>query len=153
FSLQCACAGSTSGGIKTDRMVILAKAFARQIKHLQHPRAIIPIRLYRKNIYDDVLAMNLLYVCVYLSVVFLATLAQIALGMDSLSAFSGTVAATGNVGPGLGTVGSMSNFSAIPDLGKWILTFSMLLGRLEIYGLIVFFLPHLWKMKTTHPTE
>jgi trk system potassium uptake protein TrkH len=70
------------------------------------------------------------------------------LDVDLLSAFSGVVATTGNVGPGLGTVGSTGNFNHIPLLGKWILTGTMLLGRLEIYGLIIFFLPHIWKTRT-----
>lgn len=150
FSLQCACAGSTSGGIKTDRIVVLGKALSKQIKMLQHPRAVIPIRIHGSNIHDDVLAMGMLYVVVYLCVVFVASVLLIALGVDSLSAFSGSVATTGNVGPGLGGVGSMGNFSAIPSFGKWILTFTMLLGRLEIYGLIIFFLPHIWRTLGHH---
>jgi trk system potassium uptake protein TrkH len=148
FSLQCACAGSTSGGIKTDRLVMVAKALGKQIKMLQHPRAVIPVRMDGGNIHDDALAMGMLYILVYLGLVFLATMILITLGVDLLSAFSATVAATGNVGPGLGTVGSMSNFAAIPDAGKWLLTVAMLLGRLEIYGLIIFFLPHIWKARS-----
>jgi trk system potassium uptake protein len=145
FSLKGACAGSTSGGIKTDRIVILGKAFIKQIKMLQHPRAVIPVRVNGSSIHDDVLAMSLLYIVIYLCLVFVATTLLIALGVDMLSAFSGTVATTGNVGPGLGTVGSTGNYSAIPITGKWILSFTMLLGRLEIYGLIIFFLPHIWR--------
>lgn len=153
FSLQCACAGSTSGGIKTDRIVLLGKALRKQIRLLQHPHAIIPVRINGSNIHDDVLAMGMLYVAVYLCLVFVASILLIATGVDLLSAFSGSVAATGNVGPGLGSVGSMSNFGDIPSFGKWILTFAMLLGRLEIYGLIVFFLPHMWKTKANHPSR
>jgi trk system potassium uptake protein len=145
FSLKGACAGSTSGGIKTDRIVILGKAFIKQIKMLQHPRAVIPVRVHGSSIHDDVLAMSLLYIVIYMCLVFITTTLLIALGVDMLSAFSGTVATTGNVGPGLGTVGSTGNYSAIPIPGKWILSFTMLLGRLEIYGLIIFFLPHIWR--------
>ena len=145
FTLQCACAGSTSGGIKVDRFVIIGKAFIRQIKLLQHPNAIIPVRIDDKTLHDDALAMNILYVAVYLGIVFIAAVLLIALGMDTLSSFSATAATTGNVGPGLGVVGSMSNFHYIPTAGKWILTGTMLLGRLEIYGLLIFFLPNIWK--------
>lgn len=147
FALQCACAGSTSGGIKVDRFLMLGKAFIKQLKLLRHPRAVIPVRIDDKIIQDDVLAMGILYLCIYLAVVFIATILLVLLNVDLTSAFSGVVAAMGNVGPGLGTVGSMSNFSQVPAFGKWILTGTMLLGRLEIYGLIVFFLPHIWKMK------
>ena len=126
---------------------MLGKAFIKQLKLLRHPRAVIPVRIDDKIIQDGVLAMGILYLCVYLAVVFIATILLVVLDVDMLSAFSGVVAAMGNVGPGLGTVGSMSNFSQIPAFGKWILTGIMLLGRLEIYGLIVFFLPHIWKMK------
>lgn len=152
FSLQCACSGSTSGGIKTDRIVILAKAIGRQLKLLQHPRAVIPVRLDGNNLRDDTLAMTLLYIILYLGVVFLSTVLLAALGVDLLSAFSGTVAATGNVGPGLGAVGSMGNFSGIPSAGKWILSVAMLLGRLEIYGLLVFFMPQVWTARVKNPT-
>ena len=133
-----------------DRLVMFGKAVGKQLKLLQHPNAIIPVKIDDKSIQDDVLAMSILYVGVYLSVVLVATILLIALGVDSLSAFSGVVGTTGNVGPGLGTVGSMGNFHHIPAIGKWILTGTMLLGRLEIYGLIIFFLPHIWKTKTYH---
>ena len=66
------------------------------------------------------------------------------LGVDILSAFSGAAATMGNVGPGLGSVGSASNFSQVPELGKWILSLTMLFGRLEIYGLVIFFIPKQW---------
>jgi trk system potassium uptake protein TrkH len=66
-------------------------------------------------------------------------------GVDSLSAFSGSAAAMGNVGPGFGVVGSMGNYSLIPEAGKWILSATMLLGRLEIFGLILFFMAKWWK--------
>lgn len=147
FALQCACAGSTSGGIKTDRMVMLGKAVIKQLKLLQHPRAAVAVRIDNKIIQEDVLSMGILFICVYLAIVFIATILLILLGVDWLSAFSGVVATTGNVGPGLGRVGSMGNFNHIPLLGKWILTGAMLLGRLEIYGLIIFFLPQIWKIK------
>ena len=147
FSLQCACAGSTSGGIKMDRVVLLWKALGKQIKQLQHPRAIIPVRLNGKTIQEDVVSGSILYIAIYLCLVSVAAILLIALGVDPLSAFSGSAAATGNVGPGLGTVGSVGNFAHIPTTGKWILSLAMLLGRLEVYGLLVFFLPPIWKTK------
>lgn len=150
FSLQCACAGSTSGGIKTDRMVLFGKSVAKQLKSLQHPRAVIPVRLNNRTFEDEELAMIVLYICVYLVVVFLATILLTASGMGGISAFSGAVATMGNVGPGLGTVGSTGNFNHVPTFAKWVYTLTMLLGRLEIYGLIVFFLPNLWRKTASY---
>lgn len=148
YSLQCACSGSTSGGIKVDRIVIFGKAVIKQIKMVLHPRGVIPIRMDGKAIHDDALAMSVLYISVYLAVVAFVAICLVALGVDMLSAFSGSVAATGNVGPGLGAVGSLENFGQIPAIGKWVLTGAMLLGRLEIYGLIVFFLPQVWEARS-----
>lgn len=145
FALQCACAGSTSGGIKADRIVLFGKGIARQIRLFQHPRAIIPIRVDGRRIEDDAFAASMLYIGLYFLIILGGGTALIALGVDPLSAISGTIATTGNVGPGLGSVGSLENFSAVPDAGKWVLTATMLLGRLEIYGLLMLFLPSLWR--------
>jgi trk system potassium uptake protein TrkH len=144
FALQCACAGSTSGGIKADRSVMFGKAVMKQLKLLRHPRAIFPVRIGDYTIKDDVLAMGILYICLYLVIVFIGSVLLTVLGIDMISAFSAVVATTGNVGPGLGTVGSMANYNHIPDLGKLILTSTMLLGRLEIYGILLFFHPSIW---------
>jgi len=94
---------------------------------------------------DDVVEVNILFISFYIGIVFLSALILTALGMDILSAFSGSAATMGNVGPGFGMVGSMSNFSQIPAFGKWVLTATMLLGRLEIFGLIIFFAAKSWR--------
>lgn len=145
FTLQCACAGSTSGGIKTDRVVILWKAIKKGFDKIKHPSAVITVKLNRMPIDDDVLESSILYISFYIIIVFISALILTALGVDAMSAFSGSAATMGNVGPGLGMVGSMSNFSSIPDAGKWVLSITMLLGRLEIFGLILFFLIKTWK--------
>jgi trk system potassium uptake protein TrkH len=144
FALQCACAGSTSGGIKADRIVLFAKGVWKQIRLSQHPRAILPLRVDGRTIDDEALAAAMLYVGLYLIVVLVGGVLLMCLGMDPLSAISGTIATTGNVGPGLGSVGSLGNFAHVPTLGKWILTGTMLLGRLEIYGLIMLMVPSVW---------
>jgi len=146
FSLQCACAGSTSGGIKTDRIVILWKTFVREIKLLQHPQAIIPIILGKQPIEEEAVVKGILYITLYLIITFVATVLLVSMGMHVVEAFSGTVATMGNVGPGLGRIGSMGNYAHVPAAGKWILSATMLLGRLEIYALIRFFMPNNWKM-------
>lgn len=138
FSLQCACAGSTSGGIKVDRMILSWKAFQANVKKIIHPKAVIAYRLNKTIIDSSVIEAGLVYVVIYLGVVFISSLALTFIGVDLMSAFSGSVAAMGNVGPGFSTVGSLANFSQIPDLGKWVLSIVMLLGRLEIFALLMF---------------
>ncbi|UCF73461.1 MAG: TrkH family potassium uptake protein [Deltaproteobacteria bacterium] len=145
FTLQCACAGSTSGGIKVDRILILWRAITKRIKKLQHPTAVIAVKIDNVAIDDDVVEAGILYISLYLGVVFISTVLLTALGVNSLSAFSASAATMGNVGPGFGTVGSMGNFSQIPEVGKWLLTATTLLGRLEIFGLILFLGVRSWK--------
>jgi trk system potassium uptake protein TrkH len=141
FTFQCACASSTSGGIKADRMVLFLKSVARRLKQERNPRAVVPIRLDGKAVEDGMANSSVLYICLYIGVVFFSAGLLTAMGVDGISAFSGSAATMGNVGPGLGTVGSVSNFAHIPSAGKWILSFIMLLGRLEIYGLIICLIP------------
>ncbi len=138
FSFQCACAGSTSGGIKVDRALVLWKSILSHFSKLKHPRAVIAIKLDRTVIDPSVVEAGVLYIVIYLCVVFISTLILSFIGVDIMSSFSGSVAAMGNVGPGFGSVGSFSNFGALPDAGKWVLSIVMLLGRLEIFGLLLF---------------
>ncbi len=145
FTLQCAMAGSTSGGIKMDRIVIFFKATARRIKQVRFPNAVIPLTVDGKKYDDKTVSVAVLYIVVYVFIVFVSALLLSLMGVDALSAFSGSAAAMGNVGPGLAKVGSLGNYSQIPALGKWLLGIVMLLGRLEIFGLIVFFFPQIWK--------
>ncbi len=145
LTLQCACAGSTSGGIKVDRMVFFVKSLAKRFKEERHPKAVIPIRLDGKAVDDRIASSSVLYICLYVGIVFVSAVLLTAIGVDGLSAFSGSAATMGNVGPGLGSVGSAGNFAHIPSTGKWILSFTMLLGRLEIYGLIISLTPYYWR--------
>lgn len=145
FTFQCACAGSTSGGIKVDRMVMAWKIAGKTIRKMKHPRAVIVAKVDGMAIDGEVLEGGILYICLYTATVFSASLLLAALGVDSLTAFSGAATTMGNVGPGFGTIGSMANFSHIPEAGKWVLTGTMLLGRLEIFGMILFFMARSWK--------
>lgn len=144
FSLQCACAGSTSGGIKVDRIVIFWKAVAARFKRLRHPRAVIVMRVDASVIGSDLIEASLLYITLYLGIAFISSLLLTLMGMDIISAFSGTVAAMGNVGPGFGSVSSMGNYAGVPEAGKWVLSLAMLLGRLEIFG---FFMLMIYRLK------
>lgn len=145
FTLQCACAGSTSGGIKADRIVIFWKSVVRRIKSIQHPSAMIAVRVQKSAIPEDAVELTLLFIALYMAITFLTTVVLAFLGVDTLTAFSGSAANMGNVGPGFGAVGSMGNYSSIPTLGKWALSAAMLLGRLEIFSIIIFLMPRSWE--------
>lgn len=145
FALQCACAGSTSGGIKTDRIVLLGKSFVRHLNKLMHPKAVLPIRIDQKVVEEELVTKSVQFISIYLLVVFTSSVLLALVGVDLLEAFSGSVATMGNVGPGLGSVGSTGNFASIPEFGKWVLSLTMLLGRLEIYSFFIFFTPGQWK--------
>ncbi len=147
LTLQCASAGSTSGGIKVDRIIIFIKSLEKKIKQILHPNAVITITMDKKKVDDELVNSTILYILTYLFVVALSGLAVTAMGVDMISAYSGAAAMMGNVGPGLGIVGSLENYALIPKLGKWVYSLTMILGRLEIYGLIIFFMPSTWKRK------
>jgi trk system potassium uptake protein TrkH len=146
FSLQCACSGSTSGGIKADRILILFQSIKTQIKRLQHPNAVISTRLGNVTIENDIVSAVAVFILFYLIIVFAVMLFLSLFGIDMLSAFSSAVAVMGNVGPGYGEIaGSMGNYAGFPDPAKLVLSFTMLLGRLEIYGIIIIFFIRSWK--------
>lgn len=140
FTLQCAMAGSTSGGIKVDRIVIMIKSFSTHLKQLIHPKGVFSITIDNQKIEPSLVFTTLLYIITYMVVVFISTMILSLFNVDLLSAFSGSAAAMGNVGPGLSEVGSLENYSHFPMIGKWVLSFVMILGRLEIFGFIIFLL-------------
>lgn len=145
FTLQCACAGSTSGGIKVDRIVLFGKALRRRIMNLIHPKGVFVVKVDGAAVEDQAVESALVYILLYLGVILASTLCITAFGVDLLTAFSGVAAAMGNVGPGFGSVGSMSNYGNLSGPVKWVLTIDMLLGRLEIYALILFTMIRQWK--------
>ncbi len=136
FTMQCACAGSTSGGIKVDRVVLFFKYVRTLVMKMFHPNAVIITRLDNEPVENDIIQNSLLFIALYILIVFISALLLTACDVDMLTSFSASIATMGNVGPGLGHVSSMANYSSLPDMAKWILTFNMLLGRLEIYGFI-----------------
>lgn len=145
FTIQCATTGSTSGGLKFDRVWIFFKSVTKQIKMIQHPRAIFLLKISGKVLEDDVEVHTMVFIILYLFIILATTALLTLLNIDLLTAFSSSATSIGNVGPGFGQVGSMGNFSGIPALGKFILTINMLLGRLEIFGVIsLFFIRSRW---------
>ncbi len=145
FTFQCACAGSTAGGIKVDRVVIFFKSLKRQVLKLQHPQAVIPVRIDGQPIDDDTVDSVLLFIVLYILILFVNGLALTAMDVDITTAFSASAATISTVGPGFGEVGSASNYAIIPDFGKFLLTLNMLLGRLEIFGLVLLVYMKSWR--------
>jgi trk system potassium uptake protein len=145
FTFQCACAGSTAGGIKVDRLVIFMQSLKRQVLKLQHPNAVIPVKVDNVSIDDETVDSVLLFIVLYILILFINGLLLSAMGVDITTAFSASAATISTVGPGFGGVGSASTYAGIPDLGKILLSLNMLLGRLEIYGLLLFFMMKSWK--------
>lgn len=137
------CAGSTGGGIKVIRILLLVKQGAREVNRLIHPNAQIPVRVGNKvisqRVIDAVWGFFALYVASF-SVMYLALAFT---GLDLITSFSAVAATMNNLGPGLGDVGA--NYANINDTAKWILCFAMLLGRLEIFTLLVLFSPSFWR--------
>lgn len=139
------CAGSTGGAIKVARLLIMYKGISKQFLKLIHPQAVIPVRVGKEVISQDVFENVQTFFFIYLLIIAGATAYMAGLGMDMVSAVSSVAATLGNVGPGLGMVGPMSNYAAIPDSGKIILSICMLVGRLEIYSVLLLISTKFWR--------
>lgn len=144
-SIVCACAGSTSGGMKIDRLLIFCKILWARILRQQHPNAIIRIRVDGVAQDADMLNSVVVFIVTYIALILFATVNNTLFGQDLMTAFSSTVACIGNVGPGFGAVGSMGNFADIPAILKLQNSFLMLMGRLEIFGFIQLFFLKWWR--------
>ncbi len=137
------CAGSTGGGMKVIRVLLIYKQGSREMKRLIHPNAILPIRVGGRPVEDRVVEAVWGFFSVYLISLVIMTLALQATGLDFVTAFSAVAACINNLGPGLGDV--TAHYGDISDQAKWILSFAMLLGRLEIFTLLVLFTPTFWR--------
>ncbi len=139
------CAGSTGGAIKNIRILILLKKAAREFQKILHPHAITPIYIGDKKISDEIVSNITSFFLLYIMIFIFSSLIMTALGLDMVSALSSVAATLGNVGPGLGLVGPAKNYAFIPPLGKIVLSICMLLGRLEIYTVLILVLPEFWR--------
>lgn len=141
----CGCAGSTSGGLKVDRLVISAKIIRNRIKVQQHPNAILRVKV--NGVVQDSSTQNLVttFVIAYILLALIGTFTYTLFGCDLETAFTATIACMSNVGPGFGEVGSMGNYSDLPAMLKLVSTALMLIGRLEIFGFLQLFFMKSWK--------
>ena len=139
------CAGSTGGGMKVYRVHLLLKAVAVEVTRLVHPRAVVPVRIAGNPVAREVIANVLGFFVLFMLVFVIGVFLMSALGLDMATSFGAAVASLGNIGPGLGDVGPTDNYAGLPALAKWILTVFMLMGRLEVYTVIVLFAPGTWR--------
>lgn len=138
-------AGSTGGGVKVIRHVLMFKNSFKEVKQLVHPQAILPIRLGGRTVPADVMKNVLSFIVLYLGLIGFGTMSMAFLGMDLLSAFGATLSSVGNIGPAFGTLGPTENYAHVPMMGKWVLSFLMMAGRLEIFTVIIVFIPAFWR--------
>ncbi len=140
-----AMAGSTGGGMKVMRIMLLIKQGYQELFRIIHPHAVTVVKLGGKPIPTEVLKGIWGFFLLYIGLFIASTLAMSFLGLDMISSFASVAASIGNIGPGLGIVGPVQNYLGVPAAGKWILIFCMLLGRLEIYTVIVLLTPEFWR--------
>jgi trk system potassium uptake protein TrkH len=140
-----ASAGSTSGAVKMIRIVIVVKYCYYEFKKLLHPNAVVPVRYNGRLVNEDVITKILAFVMLYLITIAFGVFVLSLSGMPFQESIGGLITCLGGVGPGLGTVGPAGNFSAIPDFSKWFLSFMMLIGRLELFTVLVLFTPAFWR--------
>ena len=139
------CIGSTGGGIKMIRLLVLFKNTRQELKRLIHPMAVIPVKVNSKTIPKDIITNFLAFFLIYILIFMTGAAIMSAYGLDFTSAIGASIATLGNIGPALGSVGPVENYAHIPIGAKWILSFFMLLGRLELFTVLLLLSPSFWK--------
>lgn len=140
-----ASAGSTSGGMKLVRIVLLIKNGFLEFKRRLHPNAVVPVHLNRQGVPIHIIYNLLAFVFFYLSTFVVGSLVVTFLGVDFMEAVSAVATSLGNVGPGIGSIGPSYSFAHLPDSSKWVLSFLMLMGRLELFTIAILFTPYFWR--------
>ena len=140
-----ASAGSTGGGMKCLRVMLYLKYCYRELFSLVHPHSVTQIKIHGKPVPEDVMRSVLGFMGLYIGLFVLSAVLLAGMGVDLVTSISAVAAALGNIGPGLGMVGPMDSFAQIPYMGKWLLVWCMLLGRLEIYTVIILLVPEFWR--------
>ncbi len=140
-----ASAGSTGGGIKCSRIIVCCKYVYRELFKIIHPRSVSHVKVNAVVISNDVLRSIMAFIALYMAVFVMSSMLLGIMGLDLMTSFGAVAACLGNIGPGFGTVGPTENFAHLPAAAKWLLSFCMLLGRLELYTLIILIVPEFWK--------
>lgn len=139
-----ACAGSTSGGIKLIRHLVFFKNSILEFKRILHPRAMIRLKINKEIVAPRILTHILVFLLIYMAIFVIGSISVSALGMDFISACGAVATSLSNVGPAVGSVGPVDNFADVPQYAKWLLGFLMLLGRLELFTILILFTPYFW---------
>ena len=145
LSCYCANTGSTGGGIKMFRTLVLFRQAGRELMLLVHPQAVRPVKIGGQVVQNQIVFAVLAFVVLYFGTVVVLTFALLASGLDFISAFSAVIACINNAGPGLGVVGPASNYQGLTDFQTWTCSTAMLLGRLEIFSFLVLLTPQFWR--------
>ena len=138
------CTGSTGGGIKNMRLLILFRNMKNEFSRLIHPRAVLPVKVNQQALSLSTISTVNTFILLYLICIFVGWVALMFMGLELTESFGLVVSSLGNVGPGLGAYGPAFSWSALPDLAKWLLSFMMLIGRLELFGILLMFSPGFW---------
>ncbi len=138
-------AGSTAGGVKLVRHILLIKNSFQELKRILHPAAIIPVRFNGKTVNRDIAFNVLAFIMIYILILCFGAVAVSSFGIDFNTSLGAVATTLGNIGPGIGDVGPIDNFAHLPIGVKWILSFLMLVGRLELFTVLVLFTPYFWK--------
>lgn len=141
----CGCAGSTSGGLKVGRFVILTKNLSNEFKKQTHPHAVIPVRMNGHVVSGEIVHRILAFVFAYITLIVVSCFVLAVDGMTFEESVSAAISAIGNAGPGLGSIGSSGSYADVPVVSKWFLSFLMLTGRLEIFTVLTILIPGFWK--------
>jgi trk system potassium uptake protein TrkH len=139
------CAGSTGGGIKMIRMLLLLKQARRELVRIVHPNVVNPVTLGPNAVSDRVMQAVIAYMMIYGASLVGLTMLLLFSGLDVVTAFTAVIACVNNIGPGLGDVGPAVNYGVLSDFQTWVCTFAMLLGRLELLSVLVLFTPQFWR--------
>ncbi len=140
-----ACAGSTGGGFKVARLMLFGKSARKELSHMLHPRNVKVIKMDGKAVERDTLHVLFIYLFCYVAIIAVSTVLLALDGFDFTTNFTAAIATFNNIGPGLGNVGPTGNFAAFSDLSKLVCVFNMLAGRLEIFPMLLLFVPATWK--------
>ena len=140
FMVQCGCSGSTTGGVKADRIMLLFKSVRAQVVATIHPNAVVRVKIGGQNTETSIVNSVTSFVILYFAIMFFCAMVYAACGMDLVDSFTGSLACVGNVGPAFGSIGAMENYAFVPVLAKVIMPFEMIVGRLGIYAAFSVFL-------------
>lgn len=140
-----ASAGSTGGGVKCIRVMLCFKYCYRELFSMIHPRSVSQIKLAGKTVPEEVMKSIMGFLAIYLGLFAICSVLLAGLGIDFITAITAVASCIGNIGPGFGMVGPKENFAMIPQAGKWLLIWCMLLGRLEVYTVIILLVPEFWR--------